>query len=606
MLRVIADRDGPAREPHCGSVVSVETRLFCGDRPEENTLSPPFFSTRTRMMTPPDSDDPWKDLADALGLPAASEPENAVKNQTGEARPEAARPGLQRPVPASRSTSVSTRRPAPPPAEADWSAVASELGLEADPQPAHREGGSAPRSIPEQPETGGSSLRPEEADSGADSRPQSVRSRSSRRDSPRNASQQPAPQSLTVDDAGTAANRSQADTHDLAEKLASGSQLWDTEPSGPVARSAPAPAPAKDREQPARRVQETDLVADDDGDEPPASRGRGDTDPPIDDAEDRPRKRRRGRRGGRGRSRGRRDEEAAEGSLADTGEELESPFEENAADDRDRKEDREDSGLDACEEPRRSRSRRGRGRRSRKDADDRNRQSSPADREDRSLSDQEPLSKEDDESEIEAVDPVTGEPLETIDTENGGGADDDGDQRRPRRRRGRRGGRRRSKPKSEADAASHEEGQAEPTPTGYVTAGAKSEEPPRRRRDAEGEKSSDGRRRKRRRSRSSDESSSHHGRNRPAFRPVSSSFSQDDEGLEYLGLDDADSLSGSAPGQRSENDPDSAVSESGLDAVREVPSWVEAIGIVIASNLDARAKAPRVDNGRPPRGRTGR
>lgn len=87
---------------------------------------------------------------------------------------------------------------------------------------------------------------------------------------------------------------------------------------------------------------------------------------------------------------------------------------------------------------------------------------------------------------------------------------------------------------------------------------------------------------------------------------MSSSFSQDDEGLEYLGLDDTDSLGGSTPSPRSETDSDTAVSESGLDAVREVPSWVEAIGIVIASNLDARAKAPRVDNTRPPRGRTGR
>ncbi len=129
-----------------------------------------------------------------------------------------------------------------------------------------------------------------------------------------------------------------------------------------------------------------------------------------------------------------------------------------------------------------------------------------------------------------------------------------------------------------------------------------------RRKDADGEKSGDDRRRRRRRSRSgsSEEKPSARGRGRPAFRPVSSSFSQDDEGLEFLGLDDGDDGDHSTPPRRASAETDEAVAESGLDAVREVPSWVEAIGIVIASNLDARSKSPRPEPKGPPRGRSGR
>ncbi len=37
------------------------------------------------------------------------------------------------------------------------------------------------------------------------------------------------------------------------------------------------------------------------------------------------------------------------------------------------------------------------------------------------------------------------------------------------------------------------------------------------------------------------------------------------------------------------------LAESGLNTVTDVPSWVEAIGIVIAGNLDARNRPPRSD-----------
>ncbi len=38
---------------------------------------------------------------------------------------------------------------------------------------------------------------------------------------------------------------------------------------------------------------------------------------------------------------------------------------------------------------------------------------------------------------------------------------------------------------------------------------------------------------------------------------------------------------------------DESIVESGLNTVLDVPSWVEAIGIVIAGNLDSRSRAPR-------------
>jgi hypothetical protein len=78
------------------------------------------------------------------------------------------------------------------------------------------------------------------------------------------------------------------------------------------------------------------------------------------------------------------------------------------------------------------------------------------------------------------------------------------------------------------------------------------------------------------------------------FAPVSGTYDEDDEGLEFLGLEDAD-----RPPRRREarTADDDVLAESGLDSVREVPSWVEAIGIVIAGNLEARTRG-RGDGGR--------
>ena len=71
-------------------------------------------------------------------------------------------------------------------------------------------------------------------------------------------------------------------------------------------------------------------------------------------------------------------------------------------------------------------------------------------------------------------------------------------------------------------------------------------------------------------------------------------YDEDDEGLEYL-IDEAgrDQPPQREP-RRAEDDKD--LVESGWSDVTDVPCWVEAIGFVIAGNLDARNKPPRADD----------
>lgn len=70
---------------------------------------------------------------------------------------------------------------------------------------------------------------------------------------------------------------------------------------------------------------------------------------------------------------------------------------------------------------------------------------------------------------------------------------------------------------------------------------------------------------------------------------------EDDEGLEFLGLEE----SGHEPAARGERhrEEDESIIESGLNEVLDVPSWVEAIGIVIAGNLDSRSRGSRSGGG---------
>ncbi|MFM7033717.1 MAG: hypothetical protein ACKOYJ_00775 [Planctomycetia bacterium] len=209
-------------------------------------------------------------------------------------------------------------------------------------------------------------------------------------------------------------------------------------------------------------------------------------------------------------------------------------------------------------------------------------------------------------------------------------AEDGGDRPR-RRRRGRRGGRRRGRSTRERladERASAEQPETERRPDEFddeplATAyGATPRQRPSDRAESdrpaggteEGERR--GRRRRRRRrgngeprpatgsqagtetgrqSRRSEESrsgsrSSSRSRRRDDFAPVAGRFDEDDEGLEFLGVEEAGRAA--APGrERRPPQDDDVLAESGLDTVREVPSWVEAIGIVIAANLDARSRS---------------
>lgn len=210
--------------------------------------------------------------------------------------------------------------------------------------------------------------------------------------------------------------------------------------------------------------------------------------------------------------------------------------------------------------------------------------------------------------------------------------DEDGRPRRRRRRRGRRGGRREgaageatregAPPRPAADRSGHEFDD-EPLPSGYgrpqtsrqpETRDAEprpegGERRGRRRRRGRGDDvgrrpaaeagAESSRRRGRRGRRSPDSertssSSSLARRSRDDFAPVSRGYDEDDEGLEFLGLEEA----GHEQPRREQRhvDEDDVLVESGLNAVRDVPSWVEAIGIVIAGNLDARSR-PRADRG---------
>jgi hypothetical protein len=83
---------------------------------------------------------------------------------------------------------------------------------------------------------------------------------------------------------------------------------------------------------------------------------------------------------------------------------------------------------------------------------------------------------------------------------------------------------------------------------------------------------------------------------RDEFAPVAGGREEDDEGLEFLGIEDA-SHDGRGRDDRHPVDDDDSIVESGLNEVLDVPSWVEAIGIVIAGNLDARSRSPRGGDG---------
>ncbi len=76
---------------------------------------------------------------------------------------------------------------------------------------------------------------------------------------------------------------------------------------------------------------------------------------------------------------------------------------------------------------------------------------------------------------------------------------------------------------------------------------------------------------------------------------MSGRYDEDDEGLEFLGVEEA---TRTAPPRTRVADDDNVLAESGLTGVLDVPSWVEAIGIVIAGNLAGRSRSGRSDGGK--------
>ncbi len=77
---------------------------------------------------------------------------------------------------------------------------------------------------------------------------------------------------------------------------------------------------------------------------------------------------------------------------------------------------------------------------------------------------------------------------------------------------------------------------------------------------------------------------------------MSGRYEEDDEGLEFLGVEEAARDPEARPRPPAEDD--GVLAESGLTSVLDVPSWVEAIGIVIAGNLAARSRSGRGDGGK--------
>ena len=214
------------------------------------------------------------------------------------------------------------------------------------------------------------------------------------------------------------------------------------------------------------------------------------------------------------------------------------------------------------------------------------------------------------------------------DDDQEGSRTDDRPPRRRRRRRGRGRGRRTRDGETIGNDGqrSHEESGEE---SNELQGDQQTSEKPVNERELRGNEESDGeprRRRRRRRRRTSDEESQEaSGEGRPARRPASDNSSgqrrparsggrrgesgrggggegrrretfsrvgsrreDDEQGLESLGTEDD-----IAPSDHRDNANEDVLSESGLDGVRDVPSWVEAIGIVIASNMDSRKQPPQ-------------
>lgn len=204
------------------------------------------------------------------------------------------------------------------------------------------------------------------------------------------------------------------------------------------------------------------------------------------------------------------------------------------------------------------------------------------------------------------------------------------DRPRKRRRRGRRGGRVRGRgddlaPRGDRGPRPRDDGDDEPLPASYGSRPVdrqeegredrvETETPAARKAEADDAPRGRGRRRRSRRGgdrrretsgerpprpagrseRRRDEPRPSRGR-RGDFEPVAGRYDEDDEGLEFLGVEEAARSASPRPRPAAEDD---VLAESGLTGVLDVPSWVEAIGIVIAGNLAARSRSGRGDGGK--------
>ena len=481
-----------------------------------------------------ENNDPWADLADSLG--AAPGGESAQKPQGRPAKP-------SKPAEAEKPANESLAAKTP---QTDWGGVADQLGIEpsspASPMPARKK---TPRDAEPAPQPPQAERPPVDDGFGAG----------------------------LLDDGGSTPQRSSRPPRRSNDR--------------PRRSSRPAQS-----DNDARQVMPSEHDRSQEVSDQADGQGRDQSSVQATDESGEPRRRRRGRRGGRGRGR-RNDRSAQEDVRVDDNEELPG-YGRNLDGERN---ERHGSAVEAPSNPQPKTSHEdGFGQRPNADSEERTADSDAGPRSGGS--------REDDQEESRT------------------------DERPPRRRRRHRGRGRRTRDGENVGnegQRSHEESGEE---SNEVKGSRQVVEKPSTERASRGNEESDGeprRRRRRRRRRTSDEGSQEtggedrparssesdnsrgqrrparsggrrgearrgsdgEGRRREAFSRVGSRREDDEEGLEFLGTDDE-----MASSDRRDNGEEDVLSESGLDGVRDVPSWVEAIGIVIAGNMDSRKQPP--------------
>ena len=486
--------------------------------------------------------DPWASLAETLGVgPGSEAPQRPASPRPAASRPPQRRDPVQRPA-----------RPAP--AAGDWDELASSLGIEAG-RPAaappdrrvDRAEGRAGSERREPPPAVPPRAVSREADHDAGDR----RAAFERDDRTGREERDVADREAGRDSAGRdSAGRDSADRDSRDGDAGEPRRRRRGRRGGRGRRREGATGADRDVVRTERPFDEPadDRREEDDADRfPPRAGGVESGRVESGDGEDRPRRRRRGRRGGRGRSRLERDRDGRPEGDAPRG--------------RDGGDDLDDEPLPmsyGMRDERRSETRRDEGPRSAAE-----RESGSSDR-------------------------AAGDANRPAAAEGG----ESGTRGRRRRRRGGEGRGRTGERRGGEGRGSEGRGSEE-------RAGEGSRETSRRGGGAEG-RSGDSSRRSRRSRRDRRESaeprSSSYGRGRRSdFAPVAGGYDEDDEGLEFLGVEEA----GREPRRReSRPEDDDVIAESGLNTVLDVPSWVEAIGIVIAGNLDARSRSGRGEGGR--------